>query len=254
MRYVLFLLLSLTTLHAAADTQQPLPWTLLRTIPRTHHHFTQGLVFSSDTLLESTGRYGQSAIYLYDKKTLQVQKKYALPVDVFGEGLTVLQEKIYQASWQSQQLFVYNSHLQPLKTLPLQGEGWGLTSDGTALILSDGSDTLQYLDPVTGKPLHSLRVKDSQKPWNFLNELEWIDGYIFANVWHSNTVLCIDSQNGNVIGIYDFSTLSTTASKLMPQRESEDVLNGLAWQSSSKTLWVTGKNWPVWFEVKIKQP
>ncbi|MEZ5494046.1 MAG: glutaminyl-peptide cyclotransferase [Pseudomonadales bacterium] len=186
----------------------------------------------------------------YDAATLTQQKKHALPADIFGEGLTFLNGKLYQLSWKAQKLFIYDTALQLQQTLPITGEGWGLTSDGRALILSNGSNTLQWLDPHTGKLLHALPVLDSEKTWTQINELEWINGYILANIWLSNTVLVIDAKTGQVAGYYDFSALSATANN----KQTEDVLNGLAWNAATQMLLVTGKNWPLWFRIKIQLP
>lgn len=256
MRKVIFFLLLAVLLPDNTQAQSPetFSWSLLRTIPREPAHFTQGLVYSDKQLFESTGRYGQSAIIAYDATTFREQKRQTLPADIFGEGLTFLHGKLYQLSWTSRKMFVYNTALQALQTLPIAGEGWGLTTNGQSLILSNGSNSLQFLDPATGTVQRTLPVSDGNILWTAINELEWIDGYILANIWHSNTVLLINGQNGKVTGQYDFSILSATATKLMKQQEPDDVLNGLAWNADTKNLLVTGKNWPVWFEVRIKLP
>ncbi|HRF87814.1 MAG: glutaminyl-peptide cyclotransferase [Cellvibrionales bacterium] len=252
MRSALFSLLLLTLITTSAPTHaaKQQSWSLVQTTPRAPNHFTQGLVYANQQLFESTGRYGQSAVITYDATTLTQQKKHALPADIFGEGLTFLHGKLYQASWKAQKIFIYDTELQQLQTLPIQGEGWGLTTDGTSLILSNGSNTLQFLDPKTGKVQRILRIKDPEKIWTQINELEWINGYIFANIWFSNTVLVIDGTTGDVAGYYDFSTLSAAVSN----KQTDDVLNGLAWNPVTQTLLVTGKNWPQWFAVKIQFP
>ncbi len=247
-------LIVLALLLPSAVLAQPEPWTLLQILPRAPQHFTQGLVFSGNQLLESTGRYGQSALFAYDAKTLLEKKRIKLPDTIFGEGLTVLDSEIYQLSWKAQKIFVYNQQLQLLKTLSLQGEGWGLTTDGVSLILSNGSDTLQFLDPESGKLQRKLIVHDGSTPQKNINELEWVEGYILANLWLSNTVLLIDSNDGDVIKHYDFSALATINARHQADQTPDDVLNGLAWNPTKKTLWLTGKNWPLWFEVALMLP
>jgi glutaminyl-peptide cyclotransferase len=250
MRNALLFLLLLALLPTSTPTlaAEKLSWSLLTITPREENHFTQGLVYAKQQLFESTGRYGQSAVFAYDATKLTQQKKYALPADIFGEGLTFLHGKLYQVSWQAKKMFVYNTELQLLQTLPIQGEGWGLTTDGTSLILSNGSNTLQFLEPRTGKTQRTLAIRDPKTSWKNINELEWINGYILANVWLSNTVLLIDGNTGVVAGYYDFSALSA----MIKNKGAEDVLNGLAWNATTKTLLVTGKNWPLWFSVKIQ--
>ncbi len=252
MRSTVFFLLFIALLPCKvfAQSTPSLSWSLLRTIPRESQHFTQGLVYADQQLFESTGRYGQSVVIAYDATTFTEQRRKKLSADIFGEGLTFLHGRLYQLSWKSQQLFVYNAALQLLQTLPIQGEGWGLTTDGSSLIMSNGSNTLQFLDPQTGKIQHALPVSDTEKIWTQINELEWIDGYILANIWISNTVLLIDAKTGRVAGNYDFSMLDNA----VKNKSADDVLNGLAWNPSTQTLLVTGKNWPLWFEVHINLP
>ncbi|HSC75868.1 MAG TPA: glutaminyl-peptide cyclotransferase [Pseudomonadales bacterium] len=245
----LFLCLLAAVTHAETPV---LPWQLLRSIPRLPNHFTQGLVYADGQLFESTGHYGQSRLISYDAKTMALQKQQFLRADVFGEGLTFLNKKLYQASWKSHELFVYDTALQPLQTLAISGDSWGLTTDGHSLIMSNGSDTLQFLDPDTGKTLRSITVTDnSGNHWQDINELEWIDGHILANVWHRNTVLVIDGITGHITSQYDLEKLSQDVSRHMPSRDSEQVLNGMAWNPETHTLLVTGKDWPLWFELKI---
>lgn len=252
MRSAVFFLLFIALLpcNVFAQSTTPLTWSLLRTIPREPEHFTQGLVYVDQQLFESTGRYGQSTVIAYDAATLAEQYRQTLPTDIFGEGLTFLHDKLYQLSWKSQKMFVYNTALQRLQTLPIRGEGWGLTTDGSSLIMSNGSNTLQFLDPKTGKIQHTLSVHDTEKVWTQINELEWVNDYILANVWFSNTVLLIDTKTGDVAGSYDFSALSNA----IQNKNIDDVLNGLAWNPGTHTLLVTGKNWPLWFEVRVNLP
>ena len=244
--------LGVLTPLAHADTPA-LSWKLLNSIHREPDHFTQGLVYADQKLFESTGRYGQSRLIAYDASTLIAQKTHHLPTNVFGEGLTFLNGKLYQSSWKSHQIFVYDTALNLLQTLHIDGDSWGLTTDGHLLIMSNGSEAIQFLDPDTGMVLNTIIVTDnSGKQQQDINELEWINGKILANIWHSNTVLVIDSSNGHITGQFDLQQLSQNVSQHMPQRSHEQVLNGMAWNSRAKTLLVTGKDWPLWFEISLE--
>lgn len=239
------------TAHAHADTPV-LSWQLLNSTTRAPDHFTQGLVYADQQLFESTGHYGQSRLIAYNAQTLDMQKQVFLRADVFGEGLTYLNGKLYQASWKSREIFVYDTALTSLQTLKINSDSWGLTTDGHSLIMSDGSDTLRFLDPATGKTLRTMTVTDNAGwHWKGINELEWINGKILANVWHRNIVLVIDGNSGLVTGQYDLENLSENISQHMPTRTPEQVLNGMAWNARSKTLLVTGKDWPMWFEISL---
>jgi glutamine cyclotransferase len=227
-----------------------LPWKLLNSTARPPDHFTQGLVYADKQLFESTGQYGKSRLIAYNAENLQIQKQISLRPDVFGEGLTFLNSKLYQSSWKSREIFVYDTALNPLQTLHINSDSWGLTTDGRSLIMSDGSDTLYFLDPATGTTMRTIVATDGsgQRRKN-INELEWVNGKVLANIWHSNIVLVIDGTNGHITGQYNFETLSQDVSQRMPSRNSEQVLNGIAWNSKTNTLLVTGKDWPVWFEI-----
>lgn len=251
----LLLLALLLSVQAAVAEVPELRWQLLRTIPRLPNHFTQGLVYAGPQLFESTGRYGQSRLIAYDAASLQMQKQHFLPADIFAEGLTYLDGKLYQSSWKSQEIFVYDTKLTQLKTLQIGGDSWGLTTDGQSLVMSDGTATLQFLDPASGQRQRALTVTDSQgNPWRDINELEWVDGHILANVWHRDTVLLIDGHSGRIQGQYNLEKLAPELRKHMPFRDGEQVLNGMAWQPRHKTLLVTGKDWPVWFEIGLTLP
>lgn len=256
--WIIFLI-QVTTSHAAIPYAKAphtgipvLQWELLHSTPRLPDHFTQGLVFEGAHLFESTGHYGSSQLFVYDAAKLEVQKQHFLSKNIFAEGLTTLNKKLYLASWKSREIFVYDFSLNLLQTLPIGGESWGLTTDGTSLIMSNGSNTLQFIDPATGKTLRTTVVTDgSDQNWKDINELEWVNGKILANVWHRNIVLVIDSNSGRITGQYDLEKLSKDISQHMPARTREQVLNGMAWNSRSKTLLVTGKDWPMWFEISL---
>lgn len=200
--------------------------------------FTQGLTFVGDTLVESTGLYGRSRLIVHHKDNPQVIR---LPDRLFGEGLTLHRQRLWQLSWKSGHLRVYR--LNPLeleKTLHYQGQGWGLTSDGRHLIRSDGSSWLSFHSDEDFSPLKRIQVRDGQRPVRRLNELEWVNGQILANIWFSQKIASIDPDSGCVRAWLDLSTLWPYAER----PASADVLNGIAWHAGREELWVTGKNWP----------
>jgi len=239
---------------ATSQTTSPPVWQyqLLRTIPREKHHFTEGLVFAGNYLFESTGQYGKSQLHRYDAKKLTFSQHINLHADFFAEGLTVIQNQLYQLSWKEGDVFVYNLNLQRINTLKIKSEGWGLNTDGESIIISNGSSTLSFRDRNTAQESRRITVHDSsRKQWKDINELEWINGVILANVWHQDTVLIINPDTGYIIGQYNFEALSQITSKAMPSRNGEQVLNGMAWNSATQTLLLTGKDWPFWFEVSL---
>ena len=227
-------------------------YALRQTIPREKNHFTEGLVFAGNYLFESTGHYGKSQLHRYDVSSLTPSQHINLHADFFAEGLTVIQDQLYQLSWKEGDIFVYNLNLQRINTLKIQSEGWGLTTDGESLIISDGSSTLSFRNHNTAQESRRITVHDSSgKQWKDINELEWVNGVILANVWHQDTVLIINPHTGYIIGQYNFETLSHIASKAMSNRNGEQVLNGMAWNALTQTLLLTGKDWPLWFEVSL---
>ncbi len=255
MRFALVLtaimLLCHTTL-ASAGAAPTLRWKLLRSIPRASGHFTEGLAFAGEQLYESTGRYGQSRLIAYDSQGLTQRAETTLPADRFGEGLTALGDTLFQLTWHNRELRRYNKQLQLQSVIPFDGEGWGLTTDGRQLLCSDGSSSLTFREPDKATVLRRITVHQADGTLrDNLNELEWVNGWILANVWHRDEVLVIDAQDGLVKGRYDFSKLAQQAGKLMPGRNGEQVLNGLAWNPATQTLLVTGKDWPLWFELKL---
>ncbi len=231
-----------------APMSPPTQYKLLREIPRPTNHFTQGLVFVGDTLLESTGGFGRSGVFSYQGADFVPTLHRDLPRNRFGEGIVFLNNKLYQLTWSGGEVFVYSLDLRPQKSLFIEGEGWGLTTDGHALISSNGSDTLVFRAIDNARPLHQITIIDKNgHHWRNINELEWVNGWILANVWHSNTVLVINPQTGAVVNTLDFSALANK----IPKKTPEQVLNGLAWNATTQTLLLTGKEWPLWFEVKL---
>jgi glutamine cyclotransferase len=223
------------------------------TIVKSHPHdpqaFTQGLEFFEGHLYESTGRTGQSTLRECVLETGKVLRSVALPAQEFGEGLTIFHGKIYQLTWLSKKGFIYDAHtLKKIGEFPYQTEGWGLTHDDASLILSDGSNQLYFIDPVTSAVTRTLEIYSGNEAVTNLNELELVHGEIFANIWHSTRIARIDPKSGQVKAWIE---LAPVAAK--DPHEGEDVLNGIAYDEKTDQLVVTGKDWPHIFEIKLDE-
>ena len=213
-------------------------------IPHNPLNFTQGLEFYNNILLESTGQYGESKVMKLDLKSGNSLKSKDVDVSCFGEGITVFNNKIYEVTWKEQKCFIYDVNTLSLeKTIGYVGEGWGLCNDGENLIMSDGSERIYFRDPTTFEIKRTIEVYDNIGPKINLNELEYIDGKIFANVWQENYILVIDPTIGKIEKIIDCSEVIGQA------RGNGEVLNGIALNKQTKQLYLTGKNWSkiVWF-------
>ncbi len=218
--------------------------------PHDSNAFTQGLILSDGKLLESTGQEGFSSLRRVDLETGKVLKKVDVPSPYFAEGIALLNGKIYQLTWQHNVGFIYDAQsFERVGQFNYTGEGWGLATDGKSLILSDGSNRLRFLDPSDFHVTRTITVLDGQTPVNELNELEFVQGEIYANVWHDNRIATIDPQSGHVTAWIDLNGL-------MPEGElqdSEAVLNGIAYDQANNRLYVTGKLWPRLFEIRVKK-
>ncbi|HEX4031183.1 MAG TPA: glutaminyl-peptide cyclotransferase [Terracidiphilus sp.] len=227
----------------AADTYK-----IIHTYPHDPRAYTQGLIYLDGHLYESTGINGRSSLRMVDLETGRVQQEIAVPSKYFAEGLTNWGSTLIQLTWLSHTAFVYDRFsFRLLRTLHYKGEGWGLTQDGVHLILSDGSATLRFLDPETFRVVRSIVVKNAGAPVTQLNELEYVRGEIYANVWHTDRIARIDPASGRVVGWIDLSGL--LAANQHPDPEA--VLNGIAWDAGHDRLFVTGKLWPKLFEIKV---
>lgn len=210
--------------------------------------FSQGLVVEGETIYEGTGQYGASLLRKYDLTSGEIQGEVALEPKYFGEGITTFGDRIYQLTWKERVCLVYDKQsLKLLGGLPYAGEGWGLTDDGTWLYLSDGSSTLQVLDPRTLRVVKRLPVKDQGRRIDKLNELEFVNGEIYANVWYSDRIARIDPADGRVLGWIDCGSVYPIRQR--PNRE--HVLNGIAYDAASDRLFITGKHWPQLFEIEV---
>jgi glutaminyl-peptide cyclotransferase len=245
------ILCSITVLTAIAT---PLPvhsdgYQIIHTFPHDPKAFTQGLIYIDGHLYESTGLNGHSSLRMVDLTTGEVLQKHDLPQEYFGEGLTDWGSTLIQLTWTSHRAFVYDRFSFSLvQTFTYSGEGWGLTHDETNLILSDGSSYLRFLDPKTFRVVRRIHVTDdSGHAVDNLNELEYIHGEIYANVWQTDEILCIDPHTGKILGRIDLTGI-------IDKRELEGegaVLNGIAYDATHDRLFLTGKLWPKLFEVKL---
>lgn len=220
---------------------------IVNVYPHDTNAFTQGLVIDNGVLYEGTGIRGESSLREVDLETGEVLRQVNLNDSLFGEGITVFDDRIVQLTWQAHTGFVYtkNDFVQQT-TFSYPTEGWGITTVGDRLIMSDGSDTLYWLDPETFARTDTVKVRDQGNPIVRLNELEYIDGEIWANVWLTNNIVRIDPETGNAVGWIDFSGLLTFAERLRA-----DVLNGIAFNEDTGQIYVTGKDWPKLFEVRV---
>lgn len=211
--------------------------------------FTQGLVFVDGKLYEGTGQEGRSSLREVELQSGRVLKKVDVPMPFFGEGITLLNGKIYQLTWQHQIGFIYNAQtLEKTGQFNYTGQGWGITNDGHSLIISDGSNRLRFLDPDSFRVTKTIAVSDGSSPIDQLNELEYVNGEIYANIWHDQRIVTIDPKNGRVTGWIDLNGLLQPGAVT----DEEAVLNGIAYDQASGRLFVTGKLWPQLFEIKIK--
>lgn len=216
--------------------------------PHDSNAYTQGLLLRDSVLYESTGKYGHSEVRIVDLKTGQVLKRRKLPPDRFGEGLTLYNKKLFQLTWQSGVAYIYDpTGLELLDSIKYPGEGWGLTNDDDLLIMSDGSDSLRFISPLTFEIQKVIRVKYNGSPMYQINELEYLNGEILANVYGTNWVMRIDPETGIVKEAIDFSEMYRN------RPGSADVMNGIAKSHNGEHLLLTGKNWPLLFKIRLKQ-
>ncbi|MCX8151008.1 MAG: glutaminyl-peptide cyclotransferase [Candidatus Bathyarchaeota archaeon] len=219
---------------------------IIQVYPHDKNAFTQGLIYSDGFLYESTGLYGSSTLRKVDLETGNTVDSVSLPTEFFGEGIALVNEKIIQLTWKSQIGFVYNKeNLSLIHNFTYSTEGWGLTFDGKNLIMSDGTDKLYFLDPATYKQVSYVNVNDGNLPVTNLNELEYVSGEVYANIWHEQKIAVINPLTGQVKAWINLLGIENT-----PLSE-EEVLNGIAYDAQSNRLFVTGKNWPHLYEIKL---
>ena len=221
---------------------------IVNTYPHDTNSFTQGLIFDKGVLYESTGLNGRSAVKIVDLKTGKTLKSHELPDNYFGEGIAIIENKIIQLTWRSKTGFVYDKKtLKLIKKFSYQTQGWGITYDGKYLIISDGSAVLYFMDPNTFKVVGTLEVYGDNGKVSKLNELEYINGEIYANIWGIEKIARINPKTGRVTAWIDLSGLLSDQDK----KNRVDVLNGIAFNSDKGRLFVTGKLWPKLFEIEL---
>jgi glutamine cyclotransferase len=233
------------------DTGEPIHWSyrVVNVYPHDPNAFTQGLVVHEGQLYEGTGLEGESSLRRVDLASGRVDRRRALDDRYFGEGIAILDRRIYQLTWQSRVGFIYDLEtFERLGTFAYEGEGWGLTHDGDELIMSDGTPVVRFLDPDTLEVTRTITVRDGDTPVGELNELEYIEGEVWANVWRTDRIVRFDPADGRVVGWVDFGDL-------YPRRAANaDVLNGIAYDADAERIFITGKNWPQLYEIVLERP
>lgn len=244
----------LTLLSASVPCRAAAPEWNYRVVAEFPHDptaFTEGLAMIDGHLLESTGLEGRSYLSIREVASVAPLKRYRLDPGDFGEGTTVAGNRIVQLTWRSAIGYFYDLDLHRLGSFPLESEGWGLTYDGRELIRSDGSSTLRFLSPENYAETHSIDVHDGDQPIWQLNELEWAQGRIYANIWHSDRIAVIAPADGHVIAWIDLGALNRRLLKPRNWNPLDDVLNGIAYDAKTGHFYVTGKCWPKLFELAI---
>lgn len=231
----------------APDPTAPVaPARVIATFPHDPGAFTEGLFYADGYLYESTGELNRSGIRKVDLKTGKVLQRVAVNPPLYGEGIAPWRDQILSLTWKNEVGFRWQrSTFKRIASFSYPGEGWALTSNGTDLIMSDGSATLRFVDPATFKLKRRLAVTDGGRPLRMLNELEYVDGEILANIWLTDRIARIDPVSGKVIGYIDVTALHAQAGNTAEN----DVPNGIAWDAKGRHLYVTGKDWPILFEI-----
>jgi glutaminyl-peptide cyclotransferase len=245
---LLSLLFYVPGLLSAQEAVARYGYTIVNTYPHNINSFTQGLLFHEGFLYEGTGKNGQSSLSKINLEDGAVLQSKNLSQRYFGEGIEIVDDKIFQLTWQSHLVFVYDKNsFESVGSHYNATQGWGLAYDGSQLILSDGTATLQFMNPQTFAPERKVQVTLAGKAISQLNELEYINGEVWANVWQTNFILRIDPQSGEVNSIIDLSGLSDQTQL----GSNEAVLNGIAWDAQQQRLFVTGKHWAHLFEIEL---
>jgi len=228
-----------------------LNYTVLNIYPHDVSSFTEGLIWLNGSLLESTGEKGTSYLLKVNLQTGKAEKKVKLGDQYFGEGIAVLNNKIYQLTYQEHKVFVYDMNFNKLpQEFEWPYEGWGMTTDGKSLIIDTGGSNIYFVNPETFKIERTLGVVNNNGYVSMINELEWVDGYLYANIWQTNYIIKINVQTGLVEGRADLTDILKMNHQ--PDTNTEvNVLNGIAYNAEKKSFYVTGKNWPSLFEIKF---
>ena len=220
---------------------------VVKTYPHDRGAFTQGLQYTDGIFYEGTGLNGRSSIRKVEQNTGKVLQQRNVDRQYFGEGIVTVGNELFELTWQNGVMFVYDkASFNVLRTSSYQGEGWGLTSDGTSLIMSDGTSAIRFLDPKTGRETRRIKVTDGASEVVELNELEYIKGEIWANIWQTNRIARIDPKTGKVNSYLDLNGILSVM-----ESAGTDVLNGIAYDAKTDRIWVTGKLWPKIFEIQV---
>ena len=246
--YILVLALAFAGIPAAVCAAPVSGYKVIAQFPHSTGSYIEGFFYRDGLFYEGTGLKGSSAILVVEPETGRVLQRRDLPPQFFGEGIVDWGHEIYQWTWQSHTCFVYDLFsLRPTGQFTYSGEGWGMTRTATAIITSDGTATLRFRDPKTFKEIRHIVVKDGRDFVQQLNELEYIKGEIYANIWHSDRIARISPRNGRVLGWIDLTGLLPANQKV----NDESVLNGIAYDAQHDRLFVTGKQWPKVFEIRV---
>lgn len=246
------IIIVITASYFIITQEKPIPtysYNIIHTYPHDPEAFTQGLVFEDGVLYEGTGIRNRSSIRKIELESGDILQMHNLSSEYFGEGITIYQDKILQLTWRSNLGFVYDKEsFELIDTFEITTEGWGLTHDGSNLIMSDGSSSLFFLDFYSYEIIRTVEVGDKNDPVLYINELEYIGGEVYANIWQSERIARIDPKSGDVIGWLDLRGLADQ----FDDGVSVDVLNGIAFDDETDRLFVTGKLWPFLYEIEIK--
>lgn len=236
--------------HGSLPEDTPLRVKVVAAYPHDANAFTQGLAVFDGRMYEGTGRYGASSLRRVDITTGTIERMVSLDKEYFGEGITVFENRIYQFTWRNNIVIVYDVNtFDVLETLDYSHEAWGLTHDGAYLIASDGTAAIRFLDPATLEPVKQLSVHEEGHMVDRLNELEYVQNEIWANVWYRDKIVRISPADGKVLGWIDLGELVARA-----ERSREDVMNGIAFDANLGRVFVTGKNWPWLYEIEVVRP
>ncbi len=220
---------------------------IIAAYPHDPQAFTQGLAFNRGQMYESTGQYGESSLRRVDYISGSIEQIAPLNRAFFAEGITILDDKIYQLTWRSGVGAIYEiDSFEVIGTFRYAGEGWGLTHNGSELILSDGTASIRFIDPADFSVVRTIEVSNAEGPVAQLNELEYVDDEIWANIWYEDIIVRIDATSGQILGTIDVSKIYPAAS-----RGREEVANGIAYDKDANRLFITGKNWPQLFEIRL---
>lgn len=244
-----------SNIDTPASSAPLLMYTVAGTYPHDTSSFTQGFAFYDGKLYEGTGMHGQSRLMEVNLTTGKASQSVELDSTLFGEGVTVLKDTLYQLTWQNKIVLAYDANnLKKINEFPINTEGWGITNDSTHLIVSDGSSNLYFYEPYTFRLMRTQGVTEAGTPSYNINELEYINGFVYANQWQSNYILKIDPNSGQVVGKFDLSQVVDRLKAKFPGMDTEQTatLNGIAYDPVNNKIYITGKYWPEIYEIQFQ--